>query len=330
MSRRNIFLSYRRNDIPGYVRILEEQLEQEFGDGRVFRDTSDIPGGADWRKTIEDNLRESAVLLLIIGKHWERLWRERADEAENYVAYELQMARDFGVEVIPVTVDGVEISRDCDLGAIGWIRDGQHHDLSDKQRRWSNDFRELVGLLEKIPGIGTAKSTLERRDEPGPKETPSRLKWLGAGAGIALLAVAWLAYDYGPGYDDGPFPALAFPPENQAAGSVDAAYGLDAPWPEPVAADDTPAGTVDISGVWQGQDGTIYQLAQYPDGTIEMQSPGYTYGYGTRLDDTPASYEIELAGVGYGQFSVSADGRTIDGWLDVDGERIFDRLVRVQ
>lgn len=404
MSRRKIFLSYRRNDIPGYVRILEEQLEQQFGHGRVFRDTSDIPGGADWRKTIEDNLRESAVLLLVIGKHWERLWNERRDGEENYVAYELKMARDFGVEIIPVTVEGVEISRACDLGDIGWIRDGQRHDLSDKQRRWSSDFQELVGLLERIPGIGPAKSSGQREARAAPVgHSLSRFKWLGAGAGIALLGVLYVGYEneFNDPYTPAPFggdnvdPALygdthnepiatGAPPPRQIPEEIygeiygdtqnrppatslygdthdasiaaseelhkdtqnrpsatsqvfgDTQHGPQAtrdafsqpvqvaPGPEP------DQSGINISGTWRGQDGTFYALFEHPDGTIEMQSPGYTYGYGMRLRESPGSYEIELAGVGYGQFSVSADGRIIDGWLEVEGERIFDRLIRVQ
>lgn len=339
MRKRNIFLSYRRHDTPGYVRILEEELEKEFGDNRVFRDTSDIPGGVNWRQTIEDNIKSSAVLLLIIGKHWERLWVEQDPDDENYVAYELELAERYDVKVITVTVEGVEISKNCDLGEISWIRDEQHVDLSDRQRRWRSDFAELVSILEKIDGIGPSRSTLGRGDQRPAPRSPSRLRWLGAGAALALVLVGFAAYDYFqvdpvPFVDNGlPFGA------DLATASPDTDVVPDEDYHAPAAAARAPAAAtnaapaadpVALTGTWQGLDGTLYYLQQYPDGTFEVQSPGYTYGYGMPLQGVPRAYEVELAGVGYGQFAVSGDGRTIDGWMDIGGERVNDRLVRIQ
>lgn len=324
MRRRNIFLSYRRGDIPGYVRILEQQLEAEFGDGRVFRDTSDIPGGAQWRDTIEKNLRESAALLLIIGPHWERIWCERAEDDENYIAYELQLARKHNVKVIPVSIDGVQISPKCDLGELEWIRGPQNYDLSDRQNRWSNDFRGLVALLEKIENIGPARN---RDDKTGREERPARLKWLvsgAAGSAALLLWAAWSFYDpYPPGSIDdfdGPFAAV----DDDAQEAVDAYAAGQAAAAPPVSQP-----SADLTGTWEGMDGTIYLLYQHPDGSVEMQSPGYTYGQGVPLPHQPGTYTVQLAGVGTGQFSVAADGDLITGWIDTIDGRINDRLVRI-
>ncbi len=149
-------MSYRRDDSPGYVSRLEDELERVFGVGRVFRDATDIPGGTKWKNVIDANLHNSAVLLLVIGPRWEKIWHERIDDEANHVALELQRAHELDVPIIPVTLDGTQLSKGLDLGSISFIYENQFHDISDRQGRWRGDFERLVSLLESVPGMGPA------------------------------------------------------------------------------------------------------------------------------------------------------------------------------
>ena len=96
MSEKRIFISYRRDDVPGYVARLEDDLEKTFGEHTVFRDVEDIAGGTEWKDALEYNLKSSAALILVIGPHWSRLWNERQNDTVNYIAWDLQRARELG------------------------------------------------------------------------------------------------------------------------------------------------------------------------------------------------------------------------------------------
>lgn len=196
MGQKIIFLSYRRGDSPGYVKSLEKELEMYYGEGSVFRDVKDIAGGAKWKQVIENNLRNAAVLLLIIGPRWDAIWRERIDDDVNYVEFELNLAHSLGVPVIPVTLDGAYISDDTDLKTVSWLRENQIYDMSDKQGRWENDFNGLVTLLDTFEGVDRVKSRVEKTgidfDEesssPAKKKT-SKLKVILATLGVVFVAL---------------------------------------------------------------------------------------------------------------------------------------------
>lgn len=148
MKKKNIFLSYRRDDNPGYVSKLEHDLEQAFGHGRVFRDIDDIKGGTKWKDVLQQNLENAGALLVIIGPRWEAIWNERDDHISDYIVYELEKARELGVPIIPVTLNGAKLSSSLDLGPIDWLLDNQMYDISDHQGRWSTDLDGLIDILK--------------------------------------------------------------------------------------------------------------------------------------------------------------------------------------
>ena len=65
-----IFLSYRRNDAPGFAGRLAEDLEAALGAGSVFRDVDDIRPGQDFVGVIERELGSVGVALVMIGPGW--------------------------------------------------------------------------------------------------------------------------------------------------------------------------------------------------------------------------------------------------------------------
>ena len=196
MGQKVIFLSYRRGDSPGYVKSLEKELEEHYGPGSVFRDVKDIAGGSKWKQVIEQNLRNSAVLLLIIGPRWDSIWRDRIDDEVNYVEYELNFAHRLKIPVIPVTLGGSMISDTTDLKSVSWLRENQTYDMSDKQGRWDNDFKGLLALLENVKGIDKVKSKVQFSDfdvnqnsELRPKKKGGKFKTILATLGAVFLGL---------------------------------------------------------------------------------------------------------------------------------------------
>ncbi len=337
---KKIFLSYRREDRPGYVARLKDNLEAAFGEGRVFRDVEDIAGGSKWREVLEHNLREAGVLLLVIGPRWESIWTLRSKDAVNYVAFELERAHQLGVPVIPVTLDGTTLSKDINLGEISWLLDNQMYDISDKQGRWSTDVKGLIRLLEALPGIG--KSRIDEIDipDPDPDSEPKKKSHWGKTLGaIGLLVVVLLGYGlsveesdieeipteeddvlHKPVFDkpEPKMPIVAAKPPEQEKRAAAVAAGPGFP---------------DISGVWMSQeDSTIYRVTQYDDGSFDIESPGYTNGSGHFLENMPRKFRVHMVNAGWGEFSVSNTDKTASGWFieEETGEQIFDSLIRIE
>lgn len=325
MKTRKIFLSYRRDDSPGYVSKLDDELERVFGHDRVFRDVTDIKGGSKWKQALEENLENSAVVLLVIGRRWESIWEARKDSEEvNYVSSELCRARDLDIPIIPVTLDGATLSKNIDLGEMAWILDNQTYDISDKQGRWATDFNGLVRLLEDIDGVGKARTS--HTDKPS---AIKRYSWL-AVAVFAIVAMVTLIPDTSDNGDyqqvEAPQRSVTQQPATTAQPTVVTPQSIRKQPPKK-----PPTSTVpNIAGTWQGLDGTLYFVEQYSNGRFSVKSPGYADGEGEFIANMPRKLRVEMQGVGYGEFAVSTSGDQIIGWMLVDGQQEFDTLTRLQ
>lgn len=64
-----LFISYRRNDQPGFAGRLP-MPEEAFGRDNVFRDVEDIHPGDDFVLTIQKQLGRVDVMLVMIGPAW--------------------------------------------------------------------------------------------------------------------------------------------------------------------------------------------------------------------------------------------------------------------
>jgi hypothetical protein len=110
-----IFISYRRSDTQSASRQLADALKLRFGSEHVFFDTRDITAGVEWRSDTIRRVRESDVVLAIIGPHWaaaaeDRIRRGLLDSTdEDLVRLEIETAFTHGAIVIPVLVDDAEV-----------------------------------------------------------------------------------------------------------------------------------------------------------------------------------------------------------------------------
>jgi len=103
----NIFISYRREDMGDLASHLAERLIQDSRVKEVFTDVSRIPVGVEFDRAIEQALRSSDAILILIGSAWrgERSGDEkkaRIFDDEDVVRREVRLSLNSGRIVIPV------------------------------------------------------------------------------------------------------------------------------------------------------------------------------------------------------------------------------------
>ena len=146
-----IFISYRRSDAAAAAGRLYDSLTSYFGPDRVFMDVSDIRGGEDFVKRIDDTLAMAGVCLIVIGNTWASVTddqgQQRLENPDDFVRREVERALASGLTTIPVLVDDAMMPGEgalpeplkplYRLNALSL-----HHD------HWENDVTRLIKLLE--------------------------------------------------------------------------------------------------------------------------------------------------------------------------------------
>jgi chemotaxis response regulator CheB len=111
-----IFLSYRREDDPGFALALFGRLEQSFPTDQLFMDVEGgIKAGEDFIRVLEEQVDACDVMLVLIGHKWltvtDEMGRRRLDNPEDFVRIEVESALRLGKRVIPVLVHKTEMPR---------------------------------------------------------------------------------------------------------------------------------------------------------------------------------------------------------------------------
>jgi hypothetical protein len=174
-----LFISYRREDLPGFAGRLADALEAEFGAENVFRDIEDIRPGDDFAEVIERQLREVDALLVVIGPSWLTASRDgirRLDEADDFVRQEIRVGLESGKPVLPVLIGTGAMPAETDLPAdIRHLARRQAIVLSDSN--WATDVARLVDLLRPLL-------------PPRRHRTARRSRLIGLAGLIAIAAIA--------------------------------------------------------------------------------------------------------------------------------------------
>jgi O-acetyl-ADP-ribose deacetylase (regulator of RNase III) len=105
-----VFINFRGRDHAGYAALLDRELSGRFGAGSVFLSSRSIVPGDDFVTQILSNVRNSTVLLAIIGPDWMAHGKDYGPIAfggtADWVHREIAEALAEGVRVIPVLVEG--------------------------------------------------------------------------------------------------------------------------------------------------------------------------------------------------------------------------------
>ncbi|MCC6887170.1 MAG: toll/interleukin-1 receptor domain-containing protein [Hyphomicrobiales bacterium] len=113
-----IAISYRRADSMAITGRIYDRLVQQFGAASVFIDLEGIPAGADFRQHIDEVLRASDTLIVIIGRNWigaDRNGSPRIMEPSDPVRIEVETALALKTRLIPVLVDDAVMPAAADL-----------------------------------------------------------------------------------------------------------------------------------------------------------------------------------------------------------------------
>lgn len=181
-----VFLSYRRQDAPGYVGHIYEHLAGRFGEDSVFRDIHSIDPGTRFAEVIAEKVSTCDVLVALIGKAWLSAKDERGAlrlyDPHDWVRAEIEAALTRGIRVIPVLLGGATMPREDALPpSLRPICEWEAVNIHDEHFQAG-----LSRLIRAIELIGTAAGH-ERRwvrfAAPG--------ALLAAGLGAVLLGFSW-------------------------------------------------------------------------------------------------------------------------------------------
>ncbi len=168
-----IFISYRRDDAKAEARSIFQHLQPTFGRDGIFMDVDSIQKGLDFTKVLDDTLRQTGVMLVIIGRTWlhqqDEMGRRRLDDPTDYVRLEIATALKRDIPVIPVRVDGARMPAadelPDDLKSLV-RRQGNvitHENFDSDVHGLEDDLRRLVALVKpatKLPAAIAAGLTL--------------------------------------------------------------------------------------------------------------------------------------------------------------------------
>jgi hypothetical protein len=156
MTKKRVFISYRRSDSAGHAGRLYDYLKNYFGEDRIFFDVDTIKPGVNFEQKIKTELDNSAVILVLIGNQWlgikDMNGNRRLDDPYDYVHLEVEAALTKDIAVIPILLQGVPMPSENDLP----------EKLSDLSRRnaiklsdenWNSDLRMLTEILKNVLGI---------------------------------------------------------------------------------------------------------------------------------------------------------------------------------
>lgn len=140
-----IFITYRRNDVPGHAGTIFTTLAKTYEREKVFFDTSSVGTGERWTDRLQDAVDRSLVFLCVIGPHWDA--RELHDP-EDVVRRELATALAKGRPVVPLLIDGARLPSREELPG-----DCQRMLEYQAQAFDAYDFDFYEEKLKRLPGI---------------------------------------------------------------------------------------------------------------------------------------------------------------------------------
>lgn len=146
-----IFISYRREDAPGWSVALYNRLADRFGEQQIFKDVDNIGLGEDFVEKITTEVESCEILLALIGKGWLNATDEdglrRLDNPDDFVRLEIEAAIERDVLLVPILVDEARMPRSDQLpGSISRLVRRQALVLSPTH--FGRDTESLIRALE--------------------------------------------------------------------------------------------------------------------------------------------------------------------------------------
>ncbi|WP_372366186.1 SUMF1/EgtB/PvdO family nonheme iron enzyme [Candidatus Uabimicrobium sp. HlEnr_7] len=114
-----IFISYRQSDSMDNVGRIHDRLVSQFGRDQIFRDSFSIPAGVHFVDFLKEKLRNSSLVLVVIGKQWlkakDNNGNVRIFNNEDIVRAEISIALENNIPIIPLLVQNAEMPKESEL-----------------------------------------------------------------------------------------------------------------------------------------------------------------------------------------------------------------------
>jgi hypothetical protein len=107
-----VFISYRRDDVPGWAHWMRHMLRQRFAAIQLFQDITNIQPGQDFRRTIATYIDQCDALIVVIGPQWRTA---RLSDPDDPVRCEIEQAIQRQILIMPLTFDNAAVPREEDL-----------------------------------------------------------------------------------------------------------------------------------------------------------------------------------------------------------------------
>lgn len=147
-----IFISYRRTDSPGHAGRLGDALRHKFGKQNVFKDVTDIRGGAHFPSVISQAIKGASVMVVTIGPGWsgKRLFKKaRVFDDTDWIRQEIETALASGTHILPVLVNGGEMPDKNQLPeTLAFFAD--LNGVAVRDSKWEEDIEDLYNEVEQL------------------------------------------------------------------------------------------------------------------------------------------------------------------------------------
>jgi CHASE2 domain-containing sensor protein len=115
----DFFISYRRDQSGRPAQILKDELAKRFGEDSVFMDVASLDAGQEWPRRLEEAIRESAVVLVLIGPDWLHAANpdgtRRLDDPRDWVRLEIETGLREQDVVVPVLTNNARMPTEEEL-----------------------------------------------------------------------------------------------------------------------------------------------------------------------------------------------------------------------
>jgi hypothetical protein len=172
-----IIISYRRDDSQAIAGRIRDKLASHYGAESVFMDIDSIPYGLDFRVPIQDALRDTDILVAVIGPEWtgrRMFWWTRIREKNDPVRVEVEKALERGIPVVPLLIGGASMPKASELPDS--LKNLAYHNAAgvDAGRDFHQHMDRLIRSLDQILANPPKAKEADPVPEPRPVPSPPR------------------------------------------------------------------------------------------------------------------------------------------------------------
>jgi TIR domain len=196
-----ILVSYRRSDSAAMAGRICDRLTARYGSDAVFLDIDSIPFAIDFRDHVRDTLRQSDVVIAVVGPRWAGRGEDRVriQDEDDPVRVEIELTLQSSIPLLPVLVDGAVMPKAADLPEslkrFAFINAAP----VDTGRDFHQHMDRLIAALDRILGAKAGPTGPVARTPTAPPVPAKGVRdWLLSPAPWAVLGI--VAVPFGAAY----------------------------------------------------------------------------------------------------------------------------------